>query len=381
METENVMPHSGSLSTGSSVLGGTESLSRRRAISNIGRIVNGFRTSSAGRPRHSDSAYGFLLPHERRRVVRSDPLPPPMMDFSSPLPFFGSSPTEATGTRRHWRRGRRLPKPRGPRAERCNSVASAQSTSAPQTEHSCSPPPPPPSSSPPCLVGEPCATSDLTDSTEDRDEHPLTKTTSTKRHPTLKDMIPDDGYDDNENDSRSEQCEGGYASSSEQEDRRSGGDSDADRVELVSLRNEMALHIRELRSLQDKYYLMLHASLQENFHATSALESRVDKLMARNVQSQCQSVGTVRRPSTVLMWTIVDTICAVLLWLISALIAKPYEALRKVVVGSKDEADEILVSRKSWRLSGSKDLKSDNEMFSFAPPRRLSFREAEQWGK
>lgn len=142
-------------------------------------------------------------------------------------------------------------------------------------------------------------------------------------------------------------------------------------TEVDEVRAELAQCMREMRLLQERYYKALHASVQENFEATGALEARLDALVTTGGVPNRRSAVAEESPSRVLMWTVVDGVSMVLLWLISILIARPYQLLRRVLPESRP-LDRV-VARRSWRLSAGKEPATEAD-FSFAgKPRRLSF--------
>jgi len=188
---------------------------------------------------------------------------------------------------------------------------------------------------------------------------------------------------------------GGYGTSSsvcsDEEDRTLICGSDcAERIELLSLREQVTSQLRELRHLQEQNYMLLNASLQENFQATGALEGRFDAFLNRGGKNGMrrgaaggEGTQSMGHASTVLMWTLADTVSAIILWLITVVIAKPYDVVRRsLTVGNDDkgsdhndgegeklrkrtsitrgsnEIDEgaYFFSRKSWRLDNSSEM-------------------------
>lgn len=154
---------------------------------------------------------------------------------------------------------------------------------------------------------------------------------------------------------------GGYGSSC---DGLACGGECAERSELLSLRAEVGAQLREMRHLQEQNYILLNASLQENFQATGALEGRLENYAARGDAGPVSGPG---HSSRILMWTVLDAVSAILLWLITALIAKPYDAVKGALSSSQTNSkhpsvpstprgelgNDFWTSRKSWRLEAS----------------------------
>lgn len=155
------------------------------------------------------------------------------------------------------------------------------------------------------------------------------------------------------------------------------------REELVQMRKDMSAEIRELRQLQDKYYTALNHTLMENFHITGVLDARLDALQAdRGSAVSTRMAVDARSPSVQLVWTFVDGVAAVLLFLIrlvSMLIARPHALLMRCLSrGSHAQKARAKAStrssRKSWRLSASRDfIETSDAFFETATRRRLSY--------
>lgn len=366
-----------------------EGITRRRTISNISKIFASQR-GSAGRlarqtrPPSEDglgssaSSGCYLLPQEPRRKVHSEPgpvhLPPPTQHdarFSASniiriyaLPevgkrcAFGNYPL-AEGTKRAWRRGRRLPKFRGQSGDRPDSSVSTLSG---QTTYSTSSVESWPTLSGGTGIGE--VESDY--EPHDRDGHISDIQQSNY-------LMPEEQHNESSMSQEVDQSTS-FSDSYDAESRDS--ESQGPSAEMLALRYELAAQVREMRELQEKYYMSLNASLQENFHATGALENRLDALASSSRNAMTSPRGNSTSPSTELMWTVVDGVSMLVLWLISVFVARPYQLLKRVF-RTRDESRmfDRVASRKSWRLSASKEICFDDDRLFFSTPRRVSLRE------
>lgn len=361
---------------GNSVLfGGSEGESRRRAISNISKIVTNLRNNTRnGHPTRAESAGiyevrhgGFMLPHERRRVARSDPYPPHFEDY-----------IEHSNSRRHqWRKGRRFPKrtfitrttqsadpssvvtwqpdeisgvtpfvhwaseerilePFSRSAPRRNSIIADDSMASDSHQSSLS------------RTTSPRSSSSTQQRFNQRSQQPIVAPPSTPRnHDPASPIQSQELTPMQHEDPASGISNGGYASSCD-------GDSGERNEQVVyahhSEVSQLRAEIKALKRMQEHNYVLLNSSLQEHFLTTGALENRLDKMS----NAQLDLPGTT---STMLMWTVLDAVSAVILWLITVVIAKPYDAVRRNF--RRDSIEDTSISRKSWRLdSGNWDCTS-----------------------
>ncbi len=296
-----------------------------------------------------------MLPHERRRVARSDPYPPHFDDYLE----------HGFSRRHHWRKGRRLTK----RAFTTRTTESAGSGSVitwqPDEISGVTPFVHWASDEQilePFSRGAPGRSILMDESVASDSQQPLISrsntpgsASSTQRYaqrerqtvsappPTPRQTDPASSMESQElaqpqEDPASGISNGGYASSCD-------GDSGERGEQITYAHNsdldKLRLEMKALKRMQEHNYMLLNSSMQEHFQTTGALENRLDAIC----NARMNSPGST---STMLMWTILDAVSAVILWLITVVIAKPYDAVRRNF--RRDDVEPVSVSRKSWRL-------------------------------